>query len=142
MAASALRRATGRPAVSLLAAAVLLLVATIAPVEPDLRLALLAATMGLQAGAITHFGTTPLQTVVITSTMVRLADHLVERLLPVPRTGQPGAMRLSGIAWIAYGAGAALAVGAQHLMQRPLLIAAFILLVVTVEMASERPAAA
>ena len=142
MAASALRRGTGRPTVALLAAVALLLVGAVAAMGSNARLALLAATMGLQGSAIARFGPTPLQTVVVTGTMVRFADHLVEHLLPWEPSSEPGATRLHGIAWAAYGGGAAAAVLAQRLMRWPLLIAALVLLAVTIEVAGERRRAA
>jgi uncharacterized membrane protein YoaK (UPF0700 family) len=141
VAASGLRRTTGRPTVALLAAVALLLVAAVGAMGSNARLALLAATMGLQGGAIARFGATPLQTVVITGTMVRLADHLVEHLLPAAKASEPGATRIHATAWIAYGGGAALAVTAQHFTRWPLLIAALVLVAVTIDVARERPQA-
>ena len=137
IAASALRRATARPAVSLLVAAALLLIAAVVNMALDLRLALLAATMGLQAGAISRFGTTQLQTVVVTSTMVRLADQLVERLMPSVHPAEPGTMQIHAAAWLAYAGGAALAVGAERIMRWPLLCAGLVLVVVTIDVARD-----
>ena len=138
MAASALRRATGRPTIALVAAVALLLIAAVGGMAANVRLSLLAAAMGLQAGAIMRFGTTQLSTVVVTTTMVRLADHVVEHFLPSPQPGDPGSVRIYGIAWIAYGGGAAVAVTAQRFMRWPLLIAALVLVAVAIEVASER----
>jgi uncharacterized membrane protein YoaK (UPF0700 family) len=137
IAASALRRATGRPVFSLLAAVAFLLIAAVADVSPDLRLALLAATMGLQAGTISRFGTAQIQTVVVTSTMVRLADQLVERLMPSANPVEPGAIQSHAAAWLAYAGGAALAIGAERIMRWPLLCAALVLLVVTIDVARD-----
>ena len=137
MAASALRRATGRPTWALLAAIALLLIGAVGDMGSNARLALLAATMGLQGGAVTRFGATPLQTVVVTGTLVRLADHLIEHLLPSAPASEPGATRIHALAWIAYGGGAALAIIAQRIMRWPLLIAALVLLAVTIDVASE-----
>lgn len=138
MAAAALRRGTGRPTLALAAAAALLLLAATGGMPANIRLSLLAATMGLQAGAIARFGATQISTVVVTTTMVRIADHLVEHFLPSAQPGDPGGMRIYGMAWIAYGGGAAIAVTAQRFMRWPLLIAALVLIAVTIEVASER----
>lgn len=132
---SALRRTTRQPIASLLAAAGLLLVASFVTAAPFARLGLLAFAMGLQGAAVTRFGSTSLQTVVVTGTMIRLADNLVEHALPERTEPAPGATRLDALAWLSYIAGAALAIGAQHAMGRPLLLAAAALLAIAAEVA-------
>jgi uncharacterized membrane protein YoaK (UPF0700 family) len=136
--ASALRRRTAKPVVSLIGSAALLVIAALAPLEPLLRLAFLAAAMGMQGAALTRFGPTTLQTVVVTGTMVRLADALVARVLPVaPEPTSADTMRLDGIAWTSYILGAAGTIAVRRVMERPLLLAALVLLLVAVELLRE-----
>ena len=130
---SLLRRITKQPAVALVGAAALLLVAALVPAARDQQLALLACAMGLQGGAITRFGPINLTTVVVTGTMVRLADNLVEHVMPANSVPAPQSARLDALAWFAYIAGAALAVGAQHIMAQPLILAVIGLLVIAAE---------
>jgi uncharacterized membrane protein YoaK (UPF0700 family) len=137
---SALRRATRRPFVGLVGGAALLLAAAFLTVALQ-RLALVAFAMGLQGAAITRFGPTTLQTVVVTGTMIRLADNVVEHALPERSTPMPGATRLDALAWLTYISGAALAMLAQRAMGRPLLLAAVALFAVAVETLSEKRAA-
>jgi uncharacterized membrane protein YoaK (UPF0700 family) len=137
IASAFLRRATRRPAVALVAAAGLLLLAAVVPASRDEQLALLACAMGLQGGAITRFGPTNLTTVVVTGTMVRLADTLVERMMPGGRVPAPDTARLDALAWVSYIAGAALAVGAQHVMAHPLILAVIALVAVAAEVTQD-----
>ena len=130
---SLLRRITKQSAVALAGAAALLLVAALVPAARDQQLALLACAMGLQGGAITRFGPINLTTVVVTGTMVRLADNLVDHVMPANSVHAPQSARLDALAWFAYIAGAALAVGAQHIMAQPLILAVIGLLVIAAE---------
>jgi len=134
---SASRRVTRRPVAGLLGAVAMLLVATFAPASPFERLGLLAFAMGLQGAAITRFGPISLQTVVVTGTMIRLADSIVEHALPERSAPLTGATRLDALAWLSYIIGAALAMGAQHVTGYPLLLAAAALLAIAVETATE-----
>ena len=117
--ASLVKRALGRLFVPLLLeAALLLLVDALvrhAPPENAVPLiALLAAAMGLQGASVTRFGSTGLNTVVVTTTIARLADGLVGWVWPVRRDAEtPPAgwtVAISVAAWTAYGIGAAAAV--------------------------------
>lgn len=138
--ACVLRRWTGRPAVVLLAASALLMAAAMAPLPPGLSLPLLAATMGMQGAAISRFGPAALQTVVVTGTMVRLADELVEPWWPSAVQPIAGAAWLDGAAWLAYVAAAAAAVAMRRVMDRPLLLAALMLLLIAAEVAADEHA--
>ncbi len=141
IAASVLRRRSGRPIVPLLCAASLLLIAALAPFDRTLELGLLALAMGLQGAAITRFGGTSLQTVVVTGTMIRLADGIVGRLSGTAAEATSGTvLRLDALAWIAYVAGAAAAIGARHFMAHPLLPTVVLLLLVAAEVGTERQA--
>jgi uncharacterized membrane protein YoaK (UPF0700 family) len=77
-----LRRTTGRPVAALLAAAALLLAAAVAHLPAPASLAILAVAMGLQGAAITRFGAAGMQTVVVTATIIRLADRIAARVAP------------------------------------------------------------
>ncbi len=140
VAAAVLRRTTGQPTAALLAAAALLLAAALATLQPLPALALVAVAMGLQGAAVTRFGAAGMQTVVVTATIIRLADHIVANFVPERGGAQGGAARLDALAWIAYGAGAALAMLAERLMRAPLFLAAAALFAIALEVASERRA--
>ncbi|HUB96797.1 MAG TPA: YoaK family protein [Stellaceae bacterium] len=135
--AAILRRLSGRAAVPLICATALLLAATMVRTTADIRLALLAMTMGFQGAAVSRFGSINLQTVVVTGTLVRLAENCVDRILPTKQAPEPGAVRLHLAAWIVYGAGAAVAIVLQHVMRRPLFIAVIVLLLVTIDVARD-----
>jgi len=129
------QRATGGPTMALLAAAALLLAAAYATLAPLPTLALLAVAMGLQGAAITRFGTAAMQTVVVTATIIRLAGHIVARVLPARGT-DGGAARLDAVAWIAYGGGAAFALLVERVMHRPLFLATAALFAIAIEVAA------
>jgi uncharacterized membrane protein YoaK (UPF0700 family) len=136
---SVLRRTSGRSATPLLAAVVLLTFAAAAPMNTTPRLILLAATMGLQGAAVTRFGPASLQTVVVTGTMCRLADNIVDHILPAT-IQKIGTTRLDAAAWLGYAAGAGLAIGVAHIMAKPLLVAAVVLLIITLDVARDERA--
>jgi len=138
--ASLLRRATRRPLLPLVAAAALVLLDALVSAPPLAQLVILATAMGLQGAAITRFGPTSLQTVVVTGTMIRLADNLVAQAMPERGESTASATRLDALAWFAYVAGAALAMAAQHAMAQPLILGAAALLGVAAETATERRA--
>jgi uncharacterized membrane protein YoaK (UPF0700 family) len=137
LAAAGLRRWTGRAAVPLLAAALLMLGASAVGAH-DPKLALLALAMGLQGASVSRFGPVALQTVVVTGTIVRLSETIVARLASPSTPPEPGSVRLHAFAWIAYGLGAAAAIGAQHVMSHPLWAAATLLLVVAGDVGAAR----
>ncbi len=86
MLARLLLRLVRRPAIPLLIEAAVLAVAGFLPIGREPALLLVALTMGLQASAITHFAGTAVSTVVVTSTLARIADATLDRLWP---TGRP-----------------------------------------------------
>lgn len=138
--AAVLRRLTQRPLAALLGAAALLVAATFVPAATLARLGLVASAMGLQGAAITRFGSIGMQTVVVTATMIRLADNLVEHLMPARLEPIWGATRLEALAWSSYCLGAVLALLAMRAVARPLLLPAVVLVAVAVEVtAAERP---
>jgi uncharacterized membrane protein YoaK (UPF0700 family) len=107
-----LRLAGQRPSAPLLAEALLLGTALWAEPQHALSLWLMAAAMGVQASAMTRFNGAALSTVVMTSTLARLA-HSVADALVAPFGMKPPAgtepVRLLLGTWLAYALGAALA---------------------------------
>jgi uncharacterized membrane protein YoaK (UPF0700 family) len=101
------------------------------PLPPLPELAILSAAMGVQASARVRVGEIDLASVVVTTTLVRLAGHLVD-LVARPQaadraTGRRAALSYA-LAWIAYGLGAAAGALALGLMERPLLVPLLLLL--------------
>jgi len=131
-----------RPATPLLIEAALLAVVGLLPIGREPSLMLVALAMGLQASAITHFGGTSVSTVVVTSTLARIAEATLDRMWP---TGRPlpsvATPRLLALTWIGYLVGAVggvLLVGAVHW---PLLVPAA-LLAIAIPVGGVRPARA
>ena len=142
MLARLLLRLFHRPAVPLLIEAALLAVVGLLPIGREPSLMLVALAMGLQASAITHFGGTSVSTVVVTSTLARIAEATLDRMWP---TGRPlpsvATPRLLALTWIGYLVGAVggvLLVGAVHW---PLLVPAA-LLAIAIPVGGVRPARA
>ena len=140
MLARLLLRLFHRPAVPLLVEAALLAVVGLLPIGREPSLMLVALAMGLQASAITHFGGTSVSTVVVTSTLARIAEATLDRMWP---TGRPlpsvATPRLLALTWIGYLVGAVggvLLVGAVHW---PLLVPAA-LLAIAIPVGGVRPA--
>jgi uncharacterized membrane protein YoaK (UPF0700 family) len=131
-----------RPAVPLLLEAALLAVIGLLPIGREPSLMLVALAMGLQASAITHFGGTSVSTVVVTSTLARIAEAVLDRMWP---TGRPlpsvATPRLLALTWIGYLAGAIGGVLLVRVVKWPLLVPAA-LLVLAVIVGSLRPARA
>jgi uncharacterized membrane protein YoaK (UPF0700 family) len=75
--AASLKRIVGRAELPLLLAAAVLAVLCATSLDRDASLVLLAASMGLQGAALSRFGASSLHTVVVTGTIVRLAEGLV-----------------------------------------------------------------
>lgn len=142
MIARLLLRLFHRPAMPLLLEAALLAVIGLLPIDREPSLMLVALAMGLQASAITHFGGTAVSTVVVTSTLARIAEATLDRVWP---TGRPlpsvATPRLLALTWIGYLAGAIGGVLLVRVVQWPLLVPAA-LLVLAVIVGSLRPARA
>ena len=67
---------------------------------------MVAFAMGLQAAAVTAFGGVALSTVVVTSSMVRIAEGVVRRISPdMTAKASVGSSLLFGT-WLAYASGA------------------------------------
>ena len=97
-----------RPATCLLIEAALLAVVGFLSLDPEFAVLILALAMGLQASAITHFSGNAVSTVVVTSTLARTAEAVLDRLWPGEKRPLPAAANLPLLAltWIGYLAGA------------------------------------
>ena len=142
MIARLLLRLFHRPAVPLLIEAALLAVVGLLPIGREPSLMLVALAMGLQASAITHFGGTSVSTVVVTSTLARIAEATLDRMWP---TGRPlpsvATPRLLALTWIGYLVGAVGGVLLVGVVHRPLLVPAA-LLAIAIPVGGVRPARA
>ena len=140
MATSALKRAFDRAFPPLLLAAALLAATERVGLGGDLELLLLAFAMGLQGASLNRFGTTSLQTVVITSTLLNLADGCVRHgwhaAAGVDDKGPD--MTLLGAAWLAYALGAAAGVLLSSQLGLPLGLPAIVLVGVAIDLAVAR----
>ena len=139
-----LKRASGKAYMPLLLASVLLALIGFSALNRPAMLASIAIVMGLQATSISKFGSNTLQTIVVTGPMVRLVEGLVDLLWPGDGHKARAAADSSshnGLAWIAYGLGAALGALAVDRGGTPLilLVPALLLLAAALELASERP---
>jgi len=138
-----LKRASGKVYMPLLLASILLAAISFTGLDRPAMLALIAIVMGLQATSISKFGDTNLQTIVVTGPMVRLVEGLVDLLWPGGGHKARAAADSSshnGLAWIAYGLGAALGAATVGMGGTPLilLVPALLLLFAALELASER----
>lgn len=124
-----LLRLTRRPTTSLSVEAVLLAVVGFLPIGQEAAVAIVALAMGVQASSITHFTGSAISTVVVTSTLARTADAVLDRLWPGER--QPLAAianpRLLALTWIGYFVGAVVGVLLLGLTPYALLVAAALL---------------
>jgi uncharacterized membrane protein YoaK (UPF0700 family) len=132
-----------RAALPLSAEAALLLLALTADARQAWSIWLLAAAMGVQATAVTRFGGAAVSTVVVTSTMARLAQAAADALV-APfgiRPGAPGEpVGLLLITWLTYAIGAALAALLMPRVAHPLALACALLLLLSVWMHFDRRA--
>jgi uncharacterized membrane protein YoaK (UPF0700 family) len=85
---------------------------------------IVAVAMGVQASAITHFGGRAVSTVVVTSTLARTADALLDRLWPGEKKQLPAVTNLPllGFTWVGYLVGAVAGTLLLAVMPYPLLV--------------------
>ncbi len=143
LAASLLKRALARADwLPLLAQAALLLFASFWPLAAPAELAVLAIGMGMQGASFTLFAGTSLNTVVITSTVCRLASGLVDGLWPrrgateTPAGAPPRLIFV--VTWLCYGSGAALEVAVFDGLRVPLAVPACLLVLLAGWLAAAR----
>jgi uncharacterized membrane protein YoaK (UPF0700 family) len=132
-----IRRFGKRPLV-LLAVALLLGGTPLLSLEQNRELLLLTFAMGMQGAALSRFGNANLNTVVVTGTMLRLADEITAKLLSAGEgeaKPPPGTIAIPLAGWLVYGVGAALGAVFLGILAYPLLAPAALLLVVAADVA-------
>jgi uncharacterized membrane protein YoaK (UPF0700 family) len=137
LASLVIRRFGKRPLV-LLAVALLLGGTPLLSLEQHRELLLLTFGMGMQGSTLSRFGNTNLNTVVVTGTMLRLADEITAKLLSAVESEAkppPGAIAIPLAGWLVYGVGAALGALFLGILAYPLLAPAALLLVVAADVA-------
>ena len=119
-----LLRLSHRPTAGLLVEAALLAVVGFLPISPEPAVLVLAVAMGVQASAITHFSGNAVSTVVVTSTLARTADTLLDRLWPGEKEPLPvvANLPLLALTWVGYLAGAVAGALLLAAMPYPLLV--------------------
>ena len=138
LAASVLKRSFDRRFIPLACAAALLVVAQVASGGVRLELLLVTGSMALQGASLSRFGKIQLQTVVVTSTILRFADAIVGRYWRggTRAQGSGGAeVWTPGAAWLAYAAGAGAGAIAFGVVRAPLAIPALLLAAIVADLA-------
>lgn len=115
--------------------AALLVACVLMPPDRWLALGTVALAMGVQAAALSRFAGVSVSTVVVTSTMVRLAEANLDVLLRffgrAATAERAPWLLLSGV-WLAYAAGAMFAVLLMPASSVPVLVAAGLVFVVVI----------
>jgi uncharacterized membrane protein YoaK (UPF0700 family) len=132
MIARLLLRLTRASTASLSIEAAILAVVGFLPLGPEITVLIVALAMGVQASAITRFAGTSVSTVVITSTMARGADAVLDRLWPGKEREPTGATdhRLLALTWASYLVGAVIGALLVPILPYPLLVPAALLVAV------------
>ena len=122
-----------RPSAPLALEAILIAIAAFIP-NAATEILFVTFAMGIQSTALTRFSGVALSTVVMTSTIGRLAETSADRMIRgfgrvAPRHGLPS--RLLLCTWAAYAVGAAIAGVLMRLVQVPLVLPALVIVVVT-----------
>ncbi len=119
-----LLRLSHKPTAGLLVEAALIAGVGFLPISPEPALLILAMAMGVQASAITHFSGNAISTVVVTSTLARTADAVLDRLWPGEKKALPAVSNLPLLAltWIGYLAGAVTGALLLAIVPYPLLV--------------------
>jgi len=126
------KRAGATPRLPLLISGVPLMVMYLAGLEEDWALAALAFGMGLQGAAVSRFADINVQTVIVTSTLLKLAEALIHRVFPT-RSDRlsplpPHALPVFWLTWLSYGVGAAASLAARGLGPLKLLLPLVVLM--------------
>ena len=129
-----LNLAGNRSAVPLAIEAAFTFCAALAVSGSSAEILLITFAMGIQTTALTRFHGVALSTVVMTSTMARLAESAADRLMrgfgrAAPRHGMPSGLLMW--TWVAYGGGAAIAGVVVRYIAVPLVLPALVVIVVT-----------
>jgi len=127
-----LLRLLATPVVALLMEAALLVGVGFLPIDIETAVLIVAVAMGLQASASGPFCGNVVSTVVVTSTLTRTADAIVDRLWPARKSEPPviADLRILFLAWAGYGLGAIVGALIIPLVPYPLLLPAGLLLLV------------
>ena len=127
--AEILARVARPPAPALLLEAALLLGCD--ATRQDGAIFALVLAMGIQAGAMTQFGGTRVNTVVITANLQRFASGCVSRLWPGRGTApRSGPFAIYGLGWVGYVLGACAGAAGFAFIAWPFLVPAALLLLV------------
>jgi uncharacterized membrane protein YoaK (UPF0700 family) len=113
----------------LLGEAVILALCALVPDRPSVAVLWIAFAMGMQATAITKFKGAAISTIVLTSTLARLAEatlDFIARHKVLAAATHRAPTTLLALTWIAYAFGAMLAVLLRKVTHAPLLVAAAI----------------
>jgi uncharacterized membrane protein YoaK (UPF0700 family) len=119
-----LLRLSHKPTVGLLVEAALLAVVGFLTLDREVAVMIVAVAMGVQASAITHFAGSAVSTVVVTSTLARTADALLDRLWSGEKKQLPAVTNLPllGFTWMGYLVGAVAGTLLLAVMPYPLLM--------------------
>ena len=119
-----LLRLSNEPVAGLLVEAALLAIVGFLTLDREVAVMIVAVAMGVQASAITHFSGNAVSTVVVTSTLARTADTLLDRLWPGAKKPLPavGNLPLLALTWAGYLAGAVAGALLLTAMPYPLLV--------------------
>jgi uncharacterized membrane protein YoaK (UPF0700 family) len=119
-----LLRLSHKPTTGLLVEAGLLTIVGFLTLDREVAVMIVALAMGVQASAITHFAGSAVSTVVVTSTLARTADALLDRLWSGETTQLPAVTNLPllGFTWMGYLAGAVAGTLLLGVMPYPLLV--------------------
>ncbi len=134
--ASVLRHRSGRSFPWLVMAALLLLPVDWAALPGWFELALVAFAMGVQGASLSRFGPAKLRTVVVTGTLLRLADAAV--MAGIGGFGdreRDGVATLAAGSWACYAAGAGLGTFLPERTHPPLVVATALLLLIACDLA-------
>jgi uncharacterized membrane protein YoaK (UPF0700 family) len=103
-----LLRLTDSPRAGLLVEAAILAGVGFLPLGQEVSVVIVAMAMGIQASAITHFARAAVSTVVVTSTLARTADAVLDGIWRGATDGAPVATnpRLLALTWLGYLVGA------------------------------------
>jgi uncharacterized membrane protein YoaK (UPF0700 family) len=119
-----LLRLSHKPTIGLLVEAALLAIVGFLTLDREVAVMIVAVAMGVQASAITHFGGSAVSTVVVTSTLARTADALLDRLWSGEKKRLPAVTNLPllGFTWMGYLVGAVTGTLLLAVMPYPLLV--------------------
>jgi uncharacterized membrane protein YoaK (UPF0700 family) len=136
---SYVRRRLLHPAIELILMALMLMAAQLARSTLHhplvIELLLLASSMALQGETLSRFGCLPVQTIVATHNLLKLADGLVGWFIPLDKVKmQPGDILLPACAWAAYAIGAAAAAFLTTVNTLPFLLPAIVLVITTIDL--------